>query len=67
MASLLQPGCVSDGEFNSLRAQGTDRPVSLIQLIMDAKKSAKAMKARDIELFLMPINVGKIFKYISQM
>ena len=36
-------GFVTDGEFNSLRTQGSQRPVSVIQLIMDAKGEARAI------------------------
>ena len=32
-------GFVTDGEFDSLQMQGSQRPVSVIQLIMDAEQS----------------------------
>ena len=54
----LYTGCVSDGEFNSLRTRGTTRPVSVIQLIMDSKAEAKSMKAVQIEAHLKPICTG---------
>jgi hypothetical protein len=51
-------GFVTDGEFNSLRTQGKDRPVSVIQLIMDAKNEARAIPAKEIEKFFKPVKKG---------
>ena len=48
-------GFVTDGEFNSLRTQGTSRPVSVIQLIMDAESEAQSTSSRQIESSLKPI------------
>lgn len=47
-------GFSTDGEFKSLRTMGSYRPVSVIQLMMDAKKEVKAMNARYIENCLLP-------------
>jgi hypothetical protein len=33
-------GFSSDGEFNSLRTMGSKRPISVIQIIMNAKSKA---------------------------
>lgn len=52
-------GFVTDGEFNSLRTKGSQRPVSIIQLIMDAKKEANSISFRRIERYLRPKHVGK--------
>lgn len=52
-------GFVTDGEFNSLRTLGSQRPVSIIQLIMDAKKEANSISFRRIERFRRPKHVGK--------
>ena len=51
-------GFVTDGEFNSLRTQGSQRPVSVIQLIMDAKSEARAIPSKDIEKFFKTVNKG---------
>lgn len=34
---MVVVGCVTDGEFNSIRTMGSGRPISIIQLIMDSK------------------------------
>jgi hypothetical protein len=51
-------GFVTDGEFNSLRTQGKDRPVSVIQLIMDANNEARAIPAKEIEKFFKSVKKG---------
>lgn len=38
-------GFSADGEFNSLRTSGLQRPISIIEVIKNAKQSAKSMKA----------------------
>lgn len=43
---------VTNVGFNSFRTQSSKRPVSLIQLIMDAKNEARAMPSKDIEKIL---------------
>ena len=55
----LYTGFVTDGEFNSLRTQGTNRPVSIIQLIMDSKSEARSTASKQIESFLKPTRRGK--------
>ncbi|XP_028407520.1 uncharacterized protein LOC114530130 [Dendronephthya gigantea] len=52
-------GFVTDSEFNSLRTQGKDRPVSVIQLIMDAKNEAKAIPSKEIEKYFKSVKKGK--------
>ena len=56
---LFLEGFVTDGEFSSLRTQGSQRPVSIIQLIMDAKKEANSISFQQMERFLRPKHVGK--------
>ena len=56
----LSIGFVTDGEFNSLRTQGSKRPVSVIQLIMDAKNEARAIPSKEIEKFFTPVNKGTV-------
>ena len=51
-------GFVTDGEFNSLRTKGNHRPVSVIQLLMDAKAEAKSTPSRQIESYLTPTHRG---------
>lgn len=41
-------GFSTDGEFNSLRSRGRQRPISLVDVIKDAKKVAMGMKAASI-------------------
>lgn len=55
---LLSLGFVTDGEFNSLRTQGSERPVSVIQLIMEAKKESNSIRSQDIEKYLKPKSSG---------
>ena len=38
-------GFSTDGEFNSFRASGLQRPISITEVIKNAKQSAKSMKA----------------------
>ncbi len=57
---LFIKGYVTDGEFNSLRTQGTNRPVSVIQLIMDAKNEARAIHSKDIEKFFKSVKKGTV-------
>lgn len=62
-------GFVTDGEFNSLRTQGSQRPVSVIQLIMDAKSEARAIPSKDIEKFFKTVNKGtdSVFNFEIQL
>ena len=54
-------GFVTDGEFlNSLRTKGSQRPLSVIQLMADAKSKAKSIPASRIARYLTPKNKGKI-------
>ena len=55
---ILFPGFVSDGEFNSLRTQGSEQPVSVIQIMMDVKNKARALSAKQIEKFFLPVERG---------
>ena len=47
-AGLTNVGFVTDGEWNSICTQGSERPVSVIQLFMDARKEAKAIRVTEI-------------------
>ena len=47
------PGFVTDGEFSSLRTMGNSRPISIIQLISDARSEARSMPSRRIESCLI--------------
>ena len=38
-------GFTTDGEFNSLRTNGRKRPISIIEIIKEERKTAKSMKA----------------------
>lgn len=40
---------MTDGEFNSLRTMGSERPISLLQLISDSRKMARSMRVSQIE------------------
>ena len=55
---VLFPGFVSDGEFNSLCTQGSKRPVSVIQIMMDVKNKARALPTKQIEKFFLPMERG---------
>ena len=54
----MDPGFVSDGEWNSLRTRGTERPVQLLTLIKEAKDEALAMKAFEIYELFQPKLIG---------
>ena len=45
-------GFVTDGEFNSLRTMGCERPISILQLISDSRSMARSMRVSQIEGFL---------------
>ena len=47
------PGFVTDGEFSSLRTMGNSRPISIIQLISDARAVARSTPSRCIESYLI--------------
>ncbi|XP_073247312.1 uncharacterized protein [Porites lutea] len=53
---MVVVGFVTDGEFNSLRTKGSQRPVSVIQLMADAKSKAKSIPASRIARYLTPKN-----------
>ena len=48
-------GFSSDGEFNSLRTMGSKRPISIIQLMMNARAKACSMSVKAIEKCVRPI------------
>lgn len=48
-------GFSSDGEFNSLRTMGSKRPISVIQLMMNARAKARSMSVKAIEKCVRPI------------
>ena len=43
---------VRDGEWNSLRTQGSERADSFIQLLMDARKEAGSIRVNQIKKYL---------------
>ena len=46
---MVPVGFIIDGEWNTIRTMGTDRPISVIQLLMDARKEATLMHILEIE------------------
>ena len=46
---MVPVGFIIDGEWNTIRTMGTDRPISVIQLLMDARKEATLMHVSEIE------------------
>ena len=48
-------GTVTDGEFNSLRTQGSTRPLHLWQLIHDAKESVSHQREQVLKAMLVKI------------
>lgn len=54
MTSVGMPvvGFVTDGEFSSIRTMGNSRPISIIQLISDARAEARSTPLRPIESYL---------------
>lgn len=55
MTSMAMPvvGFVTDGEFSSLRTMGNSGPISIIQLISDARAEAHSMPSRRMESYLI--------------
>lgn len=55
MTSMAMPvvGFVTDGEFSSLRTMGNSGPISIIQLISDARAEARSMPSRRMESYLI--------------
>ena len=51
-AGLTKVGFVTDGEWNSIPTQRSERPVSIIQLLMDPKKEAKSIRVHEIRMYL---------------
>ena len=45
-------GFVTDGEWHSIRTQGSERAVSIIQLLMDARKEAGSIRVNQIKKYL---------------
>ncbi len=57
---LFVVGFVMDGEWNSIRTQGSCRPVSIIQLMANARKEAKKTNIKVIkEYFTLSSGVPK--------
>lgn len=48
-------GTVTDGEFNSLRTQGSTRPLHLWQVIHDAKESVSHQREQVLKAMLVKI------------
>ena len=53
-------GSVTDGEWNKIRTKGVNRPVSIIQIMMDAKEEARKTRVRTIEQYLKPCKILEI-------
>ena len=51
----------TDGEFNSLRTMGSHRPISVIQLMMNARTQARSISVKVIEQYLRPVKGKQIF------
>lgn len=49
---MVPVGFVTDGEWNSLRTMGSERPISVIQLLIDSGKEATSTHVSDIEKYL---------------
>ena len=54
-------GFSTDGEFNSLRTMGSHRPISVIQLMMNARTQARSISVKVIEQYLRPVKGKQIF------
>ena len=54
----MDVGFVTDGEWNSLRTTGTNRPVQLLQLIKNSKEKAN-IKAAELKEIFEPHLMGK--------
>ena len=48
-------GFVTNGEFNSLRTMGAERPLSVIGLIAIARKQATSERVENIKKYLTPV------------
>ena len=57
-------GFTTDGEFNSLiRTKGQNRPVSIIEVIKEAKKCVKSISAGRITEYFTVDEQGKSWKH----
>ena len=54
-------GTVTDGEFNSLRTMGGKRPISIIQVMMDAKAEARSINVNTVRKYITPKRIQGIF------
>ena len=54
-------GFTTDGEFNSLRTTGKKRPISIVELIKNARNSAKSIKAADVNKYFKLNDQGMFF------
>ena len=57
------PGFTTDGEFNSLRTKGQNRPVSIIEIIKEARKCVKSISAGRIAEYFTVDEPGKSWKH----
>jgi hypothetical protein len=57
-------GFTTDGEFNSLRTNGKNRPVSVIEVIKNSKKKATSLTVDTISKFFAMDPNGTYFLYI---
>lgn len=51
---IIGVGSVTDDEFNSLRTSGINRPISIIEIIKQAKAEARSTHVKQIRKFLTP-------------
>ena len=51
---IIGVGSVTDGEFNSLRTNGINRPISVIEIIKEAKAEARSTHVKEIRKYLTP-------------
>lgn len=49
---MVPVGFVTDGEWNSVRTMRTERPISVVQLLMESRKEAMFTHVSDIEKYL---------------
>ena len=52
--ALYSPGFVSNGEYNSFRVKGYTRPLSVLQLMLDARRKYSQMGVKKMSAMLTP-------------
>jgi hypothetical protein len=59
--SISFAGFSTDGEFNSLRSRGKKRPISIIEVIRNAKSKARQIKAKTLTNYFTLDDSGMYF------